>query len=192
MLHPLFPAPDFGQCFLLVRRRFLADFAECEAKVWDFILDKTLAGYDKAADVLALSQITEGTGLSLNAAIKGLRGLEERGIIHSVILWGKERLVLLSTPANVELIEHHTAQSLTDLELKELALKPLTPPNFEDPQILTPPKSEAPQILGGADKKRANSPNQDDALLLLQLGSEIPPPQNFTPPRSRSGARSRT
>lgn len=186
----LFPSPDFTQCFLMVRRQFLSDFMECEAKVWDFILDKTLAGYDKAADVLSVSQVMEGAGLSLNASLKGLRGLEERGIIYSEVLFGKERLVLLSVPSNVELLQHYKAKALTAAEFKELAIKPLTPPKFEAPQNLggsnqasTPPEYEAPQILGGSIENQADRQNPDNDLLLHQLGADSAPPQILTPPK---------
>lgn len=130
-MQALFPQADLAACFLLVRRRFGADLKECELKVWEFILDKTL-GFDKAADILSLSQCIEGTGCSLNSVLNGLRGLESRSILFQEML-GQQRLILLSTPENVSLLSRYRAGVLSSTELKILSRQRLsTSSEFEE------------------------------------------------------------
>lgn len=107
--------------------RDLPDMKGSEAKVMIFILAKTF-GYAKQADVISLSQLVKGTGMSEPSVLAGVKAAEDRGNIFTLMIGpngSQQRLIMVDTDRNRELKALYDSGTVSDRDFLLMCGAPL-------------------------------------------------------------------
>lgn len=125
-------------------------------------------GYDKHSDVISISQLVEGTGMSQPSVIKGVRQAEQRGTIYHFKFGepGTEiRLIMMKTQKNRRLLAQWMQQKITDWEFLLMAGVPLNEIKGSD---------KLGKTVNTAHKNRDNTPKPN--LPVNQIETQDLPP----------------